>query len=151
MHEIASLDELKSLIGQDLGTSDWLLIDQDRIDRFAEATGDRQWIHLDVERAKKESPFGSTIAHGFLTLALLPALMDQTVAMRGVRMAVNYGVNKVRFPAPVPAGSRVRAHVRLQSVEDVEGGGQVTWQVTIERDGGDRPVCVAESVARFFW
>lgn len=151
MREISSLEELKSVVGQDLGISDWLTVDQQRIDQFAEATGDRQWIHVDVERCRRESPFRSTIAHGFLTLSLLPALMDQAVVLKGVRMGINYGVNKVRFPAPVPSGSRVRAHVRLQSVEDIDGGAQLTWHVTVEREGGDKPVCVAESVARFYW
>jgi acyl dehydratase len=151
MREVNSPEELKTLVGQDVGTSDWMTIDQQRIDRFAEATGDHQWIHLDVERCRRESPFGGTIAHGFLTLALLPVLMDQAIVLRGVRMGVNYGVNKVRFPAPVPSGSRVRAHVKLQSVEDIDGGAQLTWHVTMEREGGDKPVCVAESVARFYW
>jgi acyl dehydratase len=151
MREIASLEELKTLVGQDLGASGWLVVDQQRIDQFAEATGDRQWIHVDVERCRRESPFGGTIAHGFLTLSLLPVLMDQAVVLRGIRMGINYGVNKVRFPAPVPSGSKVRAHVKLQSVEDIEGGAQITWHVTMEREGGDKPVCAAESVARFYW
>jgi acyl dehydratase len=151
MREITSLAELKTCVGQDIGVSDWLLVDQERIDRFASATGDHQWIHIDVGRARNESPFGGTIAHGFLTLSLLPSLMERAVTLRGVRMGVNYGVNKVRFPAPVPADSRIRAHVRLQSVEDIEGGAKVTWLVMIEREGGNKPVCVAESVANFFW
>jgi acyl dehydratase len=151
MREIASLAELKALVGQDVGTSGWIVVDQGRIDRFAAATGDHQWIHVDVERCRRESPFGTTVAHGFLTLSFLPVLMDQVVALRGVRMGVNYGVNKVRFPAPVPAGSRVRAHIKLQSVEEIDGGAQIAWHVTMEREGGTKPVCVAESVARFYW
>ena len=148
MREIASLAELKSLIGQEVAVSDWVQINQERVNLFAEATGDRQWIHLDAERCRKESPFGGTIAHGFLTLSLLPMLMDSAVVMSDVKMGVNYGLNKVRFPSPVPVGSRVRGRMALLRVEDIEGGAQVTWQVTMERDGGDKPVCVAELIAR---
>lgn len=148
MREIASLAELKSLIGQEVAVSDWVQINQERVNLFAEATGDRQWIHLDVERCRKESPFGGTIAHGFLTLSLLPMLMDSAVVMSDVKMGVNYGLNKVRFPSPVPVGSRVRGRMTLLRVEDIEGGAQVTWQVTMERDGSDKPVCVAELIAR---
>jgi acyl dehydratase len=148
MREIASLAELKSLIGQEVAVSDWVQINQERVNLFAEATGDRQWIHLDAERCRKESPFGGTIAHGFLTLSLLPMLMDSAVVMSDVKMGVNYGLNKVRFPSPVPVGSRVRGRMTLLRVEDIEGGAQVTWQVTMERDGGDKPVCVAELIAR---
>ena len=148
MREIASLAELKSLIGQEVAVSDWVQINQERVNLFAEATGDRQWIHLDAERCRKESPFGGTIAHGFLTLSLLPMLMDSAVVMSDVKMGVNYGLNKVRFPSPVPVGSRVRGRMTLLRVEDIEGGAQVTWQVTMERDGSDKPVCVAELIAR---
>ena len=148
MREIASLAELKSLIGEEVAVSDWVQINQERVNLFAEATGDRQWIHLDAERCRKESPFGGTIAHGFLTLSLLPMLMDSAVVMSDVKMGVNYGLNKVRFPSPVPVGSRVRGRMTLLRVEDIEGGAQVTWQVTMERDGGDKPVCVAELIAR---
>jgi acyl dehydratase len=149
--EIGSAAELLSLVGQEIGMSDWIVVSQDRIDQFADATGDQQWIHVDVERCRIESPFGGTIAHGFLTLSLLPAMMDSAVTLVGVRMAVNYGLNKVRFPAPVPSGSRVRGSVRLQVAEEVSGGIQVTWLVTMEREGGDKPVCIAETVARFYW
>jgi acyl dehydratase len=148
MREIASLAELKTLVGQEVAVSDWVEITQEQVNQFAEATGDHQWIHLDVERCKRESPFGGPIAHGFLTLSLLPMLMQNSLRMTDVRMGVNYGLNKVRFPAPVPVGSRVRSRATLLSVEDIEGGAQVTWKVTIEREGGDKPVCVAESISR---
>jgi acyl dehydratase len=148
MREIASLDELKNLIGQEVAVSDWIEITQDRINRFADATGDHQWIHLDVERAKRESPYGTTIAHGFLTLSLLPMFLEQSLVMRDVKMGVNYGTNKVRFPAPVPVGSRLRARIALLSVEDIAGGAQVVWLVTMEREGSDKPVCVVESITR---
>jgi acyl dehydratase len=148
MREIATLAELKGLVGQEVAVSDWVEITQERVNQFAEATGDHQWIHLDVERCKRESPFGAPIAHGFLTLSLLPMLMQNSVRMTDVRMGVNYGLNKVRFPAPVPVGSKVRSRTTVLSVEDIEGGAQVTWQVTIEREGGDKPVCVAESISR---
>jgi acyl dehydratase len=148
MREIATLAELKALVGQEVAVSDWVEITQERVNQFAEATGDHQWIHLDVERCKRESPFGGPIAHGFLTLSLLPMLMQNSVRMTDVRMGVNYGLNKVRFPAPVPVGSKVRSRTKVLSVEDIEGGAQVTWQVTIEREGGDKPVCVAESISR---
>jgi acyl dehydratase len=148
MREIASLEELKKLIGQEVAVSDWVEITQERVNQFAEATGDHQWIHLDVERSRKESPYGNTIAHGFLTLSLLPMLMGSSVRMLDVRMGVNYGLNKVRFPAPVPVGSRIRARMTLLSVEDIPNGAQVIWNVTMEREGGDKPVCVAESISR---
>ena len=148
MREIASLAELKALVGQEVAVSDWGEISQERVNQFAEATGDHQWIHLDVERCKRESPFGGPIAHGYLTLSLLPMLMQNSVRMTDVRMGVNYGLNKVRFPAPVPVGSKVRSRTTVVSVEDIEGGAQVTWLVTIEREGSDKPVCVAESISR---
>ena len=148
MREIASLAELKALVGQEVAVSDWVVISQERVNQFAEATGDYQWIHLDVERCKRESPFGGPIAHGYLTLSLLPMLMQNSVRMTDVRMGVNYGLNKVRFPAPVPVGSKVRSRTTVLSVEDIEGGAQVTWLVTVEREGGDKPVCVAESISR---
>jgi len=148
MREIASLAELKALVGQEVAVSDWVVISQERVNQFAEATGDYQWIHLDVERCKRESPFGGPIAHGYLTLSLLPMLMQNSVKMTDVRMGVNYGLNKVRFPSPVPVGSKVRSRTTVVSVEDIEGGAQVTWLVTVEREGGDKPVCVAESISR---
>lgn len=148
MREIASLEELKLLIGQEVAVSDWVEISQDRIQRFADATGDHQWIHLDVERASRESPYRTTVAHGFLTLSLLPMLMQNAVRLKDVKMSVNYGLNKVRFPAPVPVGSRLRARMRLDAVEDIPGGAQIIWTVSIEREGSDKPVCVAESISR---
>jgi acyl dehydratase len=148
MREIASLVELKKLVGQEVAVSDWIEISQERVNLFAEATGDRQWIHLDVERSRKESPYGGTIAHGFLTLSMLPLVMGSTIRMLDVKMSVNYGLNKVRFPAPVPAGSRVRGRITLLSVEDIPGGAQMIWNVTMEREGGDKPVCVAETISR---
>lgn len=148
MREIASLEELKKLVGQEVAVSDWVEITQERVNLFAEATGDHQWIHLDVERSRKESPYGGTIAHGFLTLSLLPLLMGSSVKMLDVKMSVNYGLNKVRFPAPVPVGSRIRGRITLLSVEDIPDGAQMTWNVTMEREGGEKPVCVAETISR---
>lgn len=150
MREIHSLEELKSLVGQPLATSEWVSIEQERINQFAEATGDHQWIHLDIERAKKESPFGGTIAHGFLTLSLLPMLMSNAIRLTYVKMGVNYGLNKVRFPAPVPAESRVRGHIKLLQVDDIKDGAQMIWEVTIEREGSEKPVCIAESISRSY-
>lgn len=148
MREIETLAELKQLVGQEIAVSDWVEITQERVNLFADATGDHQWIHVDVERSKRESPFGSTIAHGFLTLSLLPMMMERSIVMRDVRMAVNYGLNKVRFPAPVPIPSRLRGRIRLLAVDDIAGGAQMIWEVTMEREGSDKPVCVAESISR---
>ena len=148
MRVIESLAELKSLVGQEVAVSDWVDISQERINLFAQATGDLQWIHIDVERSRNESPFGGTIAHGFLTLSLFPMLMASVIVLPDARMGVNYGLNKVRFPAPVPVGSRIRGRMKLLQVEDIEGGVQMTWRVTMERDGSDKPVCVADSVSR---
>ncbi|NEC14933.1 MaoC family dehydratase [Streptomyces sp. SID8014] len=144
----ASVDELRAAVGERLGRTDWLEITQQRIDQFAEATGDHQWIHVDPEKAK-EGPFGTTIAHGYLTLSLLPVFGPQLIAVEGVRMGVNYGVNKVRFPAPVPVGSLLRATAQVTDVAEVTGGVQVTTVFTVEREGGDKPVCVAEAVVRY--
>lgn len=148
MREIASLEELRGLVGQVVAISDWVEITQQQVNLFAEATGDHQWIHLDIERSKRESPYGSTVAHGFLTLSLLPLMMSSSIGMKDVKMAVNYGLNKVRFPAPVPVGSRLRGHMKLLEVEDISGGAQMRWEVTMEREGSEKPVCVAESIAR---
>jgi acyl dehydratase len=148
MRQFETLDELARCVGQDVAQSDWLTVSQEQVDRFAQATGDHQWIHIDVARAK-EGPFGSTIAHGFLTLSLLPQFFHQALNVRQVRMGVNYGVNKVRFPAPVPVGSRLRAQMKLLEAQPLEGAGyQFIWAVTVEREGGSKPVCVAESVVR---
>ncbi|MFD9125551.1 MaoC family dehydratase [Kitasatospora sp. NPDC059571] len=141
--------DLAAAVGTEIGHSDWLTVDQQRIDLFAESTGDDQWIHTDPERAAA-GPFGATIAHGFLTLSLLPVLSGQVYRVDGVRMAVNYGLNKVRFVSPVRVGSRVRAGVALTAAEEVAGGWQLTSRVTIEIDGADRPACVAEAVARLY-
>jgi acyl dehydratase len=145
----ASIDDLRDAVGKGLGYSDWLTVDQERINKFADATDDHQWIHVDPERAA-QGPFKTTIAHGYLTLSLLPVLASGLTRVDGIRMGINYGVNKVRFPAPLPVDSRVRAGVEILSVEEVAGGVQVTSRVTIEREGGDKPVCVAESVSRVY-
>src|SRR5258705_13749770 len=149
MRVFESLDEVKAALGEHTGYSDWHVVTQEQINLFADATGDHQWIHVDPERAA-QGPFGTTVAHGYLTLSLIPMLASQVSRVDGVRMGVNYGCNKVRFPAPVPVGSKVRAGVRLQSVEEVTGGVQVINEVTIEREGGDKPCCVAETVSRIY-
>ena len=145
----ATLDALRAAVGTELGVSDWIRIEQQQVDQFAAATGDHQWIHTNPELAAA-GPFGTTIAHGFLTLSLLPVIGESVLQVDGVRMGVNYGTNKVRFPAPVPVGSRVRGRVELVEVTDVAGGVQIVTKVTVEREGGDKPVCVAESVSRLF-
>jgi acyl dehydratase len=149
MRVFAGVDELRAAKGEQLGVSDWVTVDQERIDMFAEATGDHQWIHVDPERAA-QGPFGGTIAHGFMTLALIPMFSAQVSKTEGVRMTVNYGLNRVRFPAPVPVGSRVRGSFELADVSDVNGGVQVTQRVTIEIEGAEKPACVAESVLRHY-
>ncbi|MEW1655411.1 MULTISPECIES: MaoC family dehydratase [unclassified Streptomyces] len=143
-----SIEELRAAVGEELGPSDWLTVDQARIDLFAQATGDHQWIHVDREKAAA-GPFGTTIAHGYLTLSLLPVLVPQLLRVDNVTMGINYGTDKVRFPAPVPVGSRLRARGRIAEVTEVPGGVQLTTVVTVEREGGEKPVCVAESVSRF--
>ncbi len=150
MGTTTTLGELPSLVGKELGTSDWYEIDQDKVNLFADATGDHQWIHVDVERAKKESPFGGPIAHGYLTLSSLVPMLAQVLTVSDVVMGVNYGLNKVRFPSPVPVGSKVRAAATLKSVEEVAGGLQCTLSVAVEREGGDKPVCIAEPVFRYY-
>ena len=147
MRSFEHLSDLQGQVGQELGVSDWISVDQHRIDLFAEATGDHQWIHLDAERAAK-GPFGTTIAHGFLTLSLLPEMSASAFELRDTRMGVNYGLGKVRFPATVPSGSRLRGRFKLMKYEPLEGGAQLTVEVTMEREGADKPVCVAESLAR---
>jgi len=150
MREFNSLAELKDLIGKEVAHSEWVEISQERVNTFADATGDHQWIHIDVERAKLESPFGGPIAHGFLTLSLLPMLVANAIKLTYVKMGVNYGLNKVRFPSPVPVGSKLRARLKLLEIEDIKDGAQFTWEVTIEREGQDKPVCVAESISRCY-
>lgn len=148
MREYSHFSELESLVGQEIGVSDWVLVDQARVNGFADVTGDHQWIHLDAERAAK-GPFGTTIAHGYLTLSLLPALGATAYSISGGRMAVNYGLDKVRFPAPVPVGSKVRARFSLKEYKKLpDDGAQLTIVASIEREGGDRPVCVAETLTR---
>jgi len=144
-------DSLKEYVGNEIGVSEWLAITQERIAQFAEATEDRQWIHLDRERAEKESPFGTTIAHGFLTLSLISRFMKDVIQVRsGIGMTINYGLNRVRFPAPVRAGSRIRARVTLLSVKEVSGAYEASFSVTVESEGGEKPCCVAESIVRYY-
>ena len=143
-----SADALKEAVGKPLGPSEWLVIEQDRIDLFADATDDHQWIHVDVERAK-QGPFGAPIAHGYLTLSLVSHFLPQLIVVPNAKMGVNYGCNKVRFPAPVPVGSKIRAVGEIVGVEDIPGGAQVVVRVTIEIEGGAKPACVVESVSRF--
>ncbi len=147
MRIFETIAELQPLVGQDLATSEWITVTQERIQLFADATNDHQWIHLDPERAKA-GPFKTTIAHGFFTLSLLPEMSASAFEVRGTRMGVNYGLNKVRFPAPVPSGSRLRGHFKLLAYDPLDGGAQLTVQVTMEREGSDKPVCIAESLAR---
>ena len=145
------LRDLESRVGEEVGVSPWVEMTQERIDLFAKATEDFQWIHVDPARAK-ESPFGGTIAHGFLTLSMLPKLSESTFEFSDRRMGVNYGLNKVRFTSPVPAGAKIRGRFILAKYEKIEGNGvQTTWSVTIEREGGDKPVCVAESIGRHYF
>jgi acyl dehydratase len=146
---ITGIDELKDLIGKPIGPSDWVEVTQERIDKFAEVSGDYQWIHVDVERAERESPFGTTIAHGNLTLSMVDGFRGGLMQQEGLKLAVNYGWNKVRFPAPVPVGAKVRATAEVVSVDEVgDGWFHVVTRFTLEREGGDKPVCVAESVGR---
>lgn len=147
----AGVEDAKARLGQEIGVSDWMLIDQPRVDAFAQVTGDRQWIHVDVERAKRESPFGGPIAHGYLTLSLLARFAGECIAVEGIRLAVNYGLNRVRFAAPVKVGSRVRARFVLGSVEDIRGGAEMVWQAVVEVEGGSKPACVAEMVTRWYF
>ena len=151
MRVIEGIAELKSLLGQQVGISDWFTVTQEQINAFAAVTGDQQWIHVDAERARTESPFGTTIAHGFLTLALLSHLHGQAVQVRGdFKMAINYGLNRVRYPAPVLSGSRIRTQSTLQSVEDVPGGIQVVWLVSVEIEGNTKPALAAEWLIRVY-
>ena len=155
MHEdavgptVVDLGSLSGLVGRHVATSGWFEVTQDRIDGFAEATGDRQWIHIDPERARADTPFGATIAHGFLTLSLVPALMSAALTVTGVRMALNYGLNRVRFVSPVPSGSRIRALIALSGTRELGDGLQARWQVTVEREGGDKPAAVIEWIVRY--
>lgn len=148
MKTFETLADLAACVGQEVAVSDWITITQEQVNQFADATGDHQWIHVDPERAR-QGPFGAPIAHGFLTLSLLPRFFESSLDVRGSRMGVNYGLNKVRFTAPVPVGSRLRARLSLLSAEPIEREGlQLAWAVAIEREGADKPVCVAESLVR---
>lgn len=148
MRRFEQLSDLTACVGQDVATSDWVLVDQAMINQFADATGDHQWIHIDAQRAA-DGPFGTTVAHGFLTLSLLPKFFDTTVDIAASSVGVNYGLNRVRFMSPVPVNSRVRGHMHLLSCEPVAGDGlQLIWRVTVEVEGADKPACVAESVVR---
>lgn len=144
-----SIDALKARTGSELGCSEWREVTQEMIDRFADATDDHQWIHVDVERAKT-GPFGGPVAHGYLTLSLVVPLLAEVLEVRGAALAINYGCNRVRFPAPVPAGSRVRLAARLKEVEEVAGGVQAVIEATVELEGGNKPACVAEAVYRYY-
>ena len=150
MIDIQDLAALRDRIGQEIAVSDWIEITQQRIDRFAEATDDRQWIHVDPVRAASESPFKTTIAHGFLTLSLVSVLMKQALSFGSVRMAINYGVNRVRFISPLPAGARIRGRFTPIAVDDTGGAVQVTWSVTIEREHTDKPCAVVEWIVRYY-
>jgi acyl dehydratase len=144
-------DSLKQFVGKEIGVSDWLTMSQERIAQFAEATEDRQWIHLNRERAKKESPYGTTIAHGFLTLSLISRFMKDVIQVRGgTGMTINYGLNRVRFPSPVRAGSKIRARAVLLSVKEIPGACEAAFSVTVESEGGEKPCCVAESIVRYY-
>ncbi len=147
MRVFDGVDDLRAAVGTQIGSGDWMTVEQDRIDTFADATGDHQWIHIDPERAK-DGPFGTTIAHGFLTLSLLSTLVKDVYSVEGVKMGVNYGLNKVRFTSPVAVGSKVRANVELVEVSDVTGGVQLTTKVTVEIEGSERPALVAEWLTR---
>ena len=149
MRTINGIQQLRDLEGQELGTTGWHEVTQDEVDAFADATGDHQWIHVDVERAR-DTPFGGTIAHGYYTLSLVPRLSDEVTRYEGFAFALNYGLDRVRFPSALPVGSRLRATFRLAEVKDVPGGAQIKTEVTFEREGGDKPVCVAETLARVY-
>ncbi len=149
MLTVNGIDDLKTRVGDELGVSDWHEVTQENIDKFAEVTGDDQWIHIDPERAK-ETPFGGTIAHGYYTLSLAPRFSYDLFNLEGVAFGLNYGLNKLRFPAPMPVGGRVRMRMELQSVDDIPGGAQITMKLTFETEGGEKPVCVAESLSRVY-
>ena len=149
MRVFNTLDEVAAAVGEELGTSEWLTVDQDRVNKFADATGDHQWIHVDVERAK-EGPFGGPIAHGYLTVSLIIPMFVELLAIEDVGMGVNYGLDKLRFPSPVKVGSRIRLHGRVGEVEDVPGGIQATLDFTVEVEGSEKPACIARAVYRYY-
>ena len=150
MTQIARLQDLAQRVGEEIAVSDWLPITQERVNLFAEATGDHQWIHVDPARAEKESPFGGPIAHGYLTLSLLAQFSQKSMKVGNVRMGVNYGLNKVRFTSPVRVGQAVRARFKLAAYDEIPGGAQLTWNATIDIEGSDKPACVIESVSRHY-
>ena len=150
MIQIENIAALRGLVGSEVAVSDWLDVSQERINQFAEATEDRQWIHVDPEKAARESPFKETIAHGFLTLSLLSELGKRAMQVGGVRMGINYGLNRVRFIAPVPSGSRIRGRFTLTAIEEIRGGVQATWSVTVERESSAKPCCAAEWLVRYY-
>lgn len=150
--ELESYAQLRQMVGEEIAVTDWFEVTQERITQFAEATGDHQWIHLDVERARTESPYKTTIAHGFLTLSLLPMLMHEAFTIRErPRLGINYGLNRVRFTDAVPAGSSIRARFTLKAYDEIQGGGQMTWEVTVEREGSAKPCLVAEWIGRSYF
>ncbi len=148
MRELATVEEMMALVGQEVALTEWVTVTQERINLFADATDDHQWIHIDAARCEKESPFKRPVAHGFLTLSLISGLFERALRLVDAKMVLNYGLNKVRFPAPVPVDSRVRARMILQKVDPIDGGVQLEWLVTIECEGSDKPVCVAELLIR---
>lgn len=147
---LGGIDDARGYLGQEIGVSDWLPIEQSRVDAFAEVTGDRQWIHVDPERARRESPFGATIAHGYLTLSLLAKFFQDSVDVSAAKMILNYGLNRVRFVAPVKVGSRVRGRFTLNGIEDIAGGVQMVWEATVDIEGGEKPACIAAMVTRWY-
>ena len=149
MRTFDTLADLAACAGKEITVTDWHTVTQDAIDKFADATGDHQWIHVDPERARA-GPFGTTIAHGYLTLSLLAGFFDRSIKVRDVRMGINYGSNKVRFMSPVPVNSRLRVRIELLGTTPIDGGLQLAWRSTIEREGSDKPACVAESLARYY-
>ncbi len=149
MLTITGLEDVKAHVGQELGVSDWYAVTQEEINAFADVTGDHQWIHIDVERAK-QTPFGGTIAHGYYVLSLHPRLVEKMFSIEGFAFGLNYGLNRVRFPSPMPVGGRLRMRAKLADVQDIPGGAQITTELTFEREGGEKPVCVAESLARVY-
>ncbi|HTM52541.1 MAG TPA: MaoC family dehydratase [Pirellulales bacterium] len=152
LRTIESIEEARSLVGQEVGVSDWIEVSQERINAFAEVTGDHQWIHVDPERARRESPFGTTIAHGFLTLSLITQMQSQAVRIAAnQKMGINYGLNRVRFVSPVRAGARVRSRSKLDSLEDFQGGVQLTWHLTVEIENSEKPALVAEWIGRLYF
>lgn len=146
----AGIEDARAMIGQEIGVSDWMSIEQSRVDEFADITGDQQWIHVDVERTKRESPFGGPIAHGYLTLSLLAKFAQECIEVSDIRLVVNYGLNRVRFVSPVKVGSRVRARFVLGALEEINGGAQLVWLTVTEIEGSDKPACTAEMVVRWY-